>query len=128
MRALVAGLLGLAWTAAGAQPASYPVKPVRVIVSFAPGSATDITGRIFAQKLSEGWGVPVTVDNIPGAGGGVGAARAAKAAADGYTLMWAANGAMTIAPGLQPNLPYDPTRDFAAISLLMAVPSIVMVN
>ena len=128
IRRLLASLLAIASVAAGAQPTSYPTKPVRVIVGFVPGSATDITGRIFAQKFSEIWGVPVTVDNIPGAGGSVGAARAAKAPADGYTLLWAANGAMTIAPGLQKDLAYDPSRDFAPISLLLTVPSIVMVS
>ena len=72
------------------------------MVGFTPGSATDITGRIFAQKLSEAWGVPVTVENLPGAGGSVGGERVAKAPPDGYTLYWGANGAMTINPSLLP--------------------------
>src|SRR5947208_5167694 len=80
---------------------NYPDKPVRIIVGFTPGSATDITARMFAQKFNEAWNVPVTVENIPGGGGGVGADRLAKAAPDGYTLMWGANGALTINPGLQ---------------------------
>jgi tripartite-type tricarboxylate transporter receptor subunit TctC len=110
-------------------PASiYPSKPVRMIVGFTPGSATDITARIFAQKFSEAWGLPVVVENIVGAGGSVGVARVAKAPADGYTLVYAANGAMTIAPSLQSNLPYDPTRDLAPISLVLTVPSIIAVN
>src|SRR5262245_17872382 len=89
----------------------YPSKQVRMIVGFTTGSATDITARIFAQRFSEAWNVPVTVENIVGAGGSIGVARAVKAPADGYTLVWAANGAMTIAPSLQADLPYDPTRD-----------------
>jgi tripartite-type tricarboxylate transporter receptor subunit TctC len=107
---------------------NYPDKPVRLIVGFTPGSATDITARIFAQKFSEAWGVPVTVENLPGAGGSVGVNRAAKAPPDGYTLVYAANGAMTIAPSLQANLPYDPARDLAPISLVLRMPSIVAVN
>ena len=69
---------------AGAQ--TYPDRPIRIMVGFTPGSATDITSRMFAQKLSEAWGVPVTVENLPGAGGSVGGERVAKAPPDGYTL------------------------------------------
>src|SRR3977135_3717326 len=89
---LVAALsLFLAADGALAQ-ANYPDKPVRVVVGFTPGSATDITARIFAQKFSEAWNVPVTVENMPGSGGGVAADRVARSAADGTTLMWGANG------------------------------------
>jgi tripartite-type tricarboxylate transporter receptor subunit TctC len=120
----------IAWLLAGPALAQsrYPDKPVRIIVTFAPGGATDITARIIAQKLSEAWGVPVTVENIPGAGGSVGADRVAKAAPDGYTLGWIANGALTIAPGLQAKLPYDSARDFAPISQVLQMASIVAVN
>lgn len=111
-----------------AQADPYPNKAVRVIVGFTPGSATDISARIFAQKFSETWGVAVTVENVPGAGGTVGAGRAAKASPDGYTLLYAANGAMTIAPSVQGKLAYDPARDFAPISLVLTAPSIVAVN
>ena len=89
MRAIGAILATLlAWPAAGpaAAQTSYPERPVRIIVGFTPGSATDITARIFAQKFSEAWGVAVTVENVPGAGGTVGLDRVAKAAPDGYTL------------------------------------------
>jgi tripartite-type tricarboxylate transporter receptor subunit TctC len=113
---------------AQADPAGYPNKPIRIIVGFTPGSATDITARIFAQRFSEAWGVAVGVENIPGAGGTVGVARVAKAQPDGYTLVYGANGAMTIAPNLQPKPPYDPTRDFAPISMTLTMPSIVAVN
>jgi tripartite-type tricarboxylate transporter receptor subunit TctC len=120
----------IAWLLAGPALAQsrYPDKPVRIIVTFAPGGATDITARIIAQKLSEAWGVPVTVENIPGAGGSVGADRVAKSAPDGYTLGWIANGALTIAPGLQAKLPYDSARDFAPISQVLQMASIVAVN
>jgi len=110
-----------------AQP-TYPDRPVRIIVTFAPGSATDITARIIADNLSEALGVPVTIENIPGAGGTVGADRTAKAVPDGYTLGWIANGALTIAPGLQSKLPYDSRRDFAPISQVLVMASILAVN
>jgi tripartite-type tricarboxylate transporter receptor subunit TctC len=71
---------------------AYPSRPVRIIVGFTAGSATDITARLFAQKLNEAWKTPVTVENIPGAGGSVGAERVAKSAPDGSTLYWGANG------------------------------------
>jgi tripartite-type tricarboxylate transporter receptor subunit TctC len=106
----------------------YPNKPVRIVVGFTAGSATDVTARIFALKFGEAWGVPVIVENVVGAGGTVGAARVVKAPPDGYTLAYAANGAMTIAPSLQSNLAYDPTRDLAPISLVLRVPSILAVN
>ena len=109
-------------------PSGYPSKPVRIIVGFTPGSATDVTARLFAQRFSEMWGVGVTVENTPGAGGTVGAARAAKMPPDGYTLKYGANGAMAIAPGLYNKLAYDPTRDFTPVSLLLSMGSIVAVN
>ena len=121
-------LLAFVPAAVRAQVDAYPSKPVRITVGFTPGSATDVTARIIAQKFSEAWGVAVTVDNVPGAGGTVGAARAAKAPPDGYTLQYGANGAMTIAPGLYSKLAYDPIRDFAPVSLLLAMPSIMAVN
>jgi tripartite-type tricarboxylate transporter receptor subunit TctC len=107
---------------------AYPDRPVRIIVTFAPGSATDITARVIAQKLSEAWGVAVTIENIPGSGGVVGADRIAKATPDGYTLGWIANGALTIAPALQSKLPYDSARDLAPISQVLVMSSIVAVN
>ena len=69
-------------------PASYPTKPVRIIVGFTPGSATDVVGRIFAQKFTEAWGQTVAVDNVPGLGGGIGMQRLTKSPADGYTIMF----------------------------------------
>lgn len=126
---LIAGAaLALAPIAAHAQAEAFPSKPVRLIVGFTPGSATDVTARLLAQKLNEAWGVSVTVENVPGAGGTVGSARAAKSPPDGYTLQYGANGAMTIAPGLYTKLGYDPARDFAPISQLLAMGSIVAVH
>jgi tripartite-type tricarboxylate transporter receptor subunit TctC len=120
-------IIWLSGVPAAAQSA-YPDRPVRIIVTFAPGSATDITARVIAQKLSVAWGVAVTIENIPGSGGVVGADRIAKATPDGYTLGWIANGALTIAPALQGKLPYDSARDFAPISQVLVMSSIVAVN
>ncbi len=107
---------------------SYPSRPVRLVVGFTPGSATDVTARMFAQKYTEAWGVPVTVDNVPGLGGAVGVARVAKAPPDGYTLMYSGNGALTILPTLQSKPLYDVTRDLVPISMILTMPSILAVN
>jgi len=122
-------LIALALIAAGhAQAQNYPDRTIRILVGFTPGSATDISARMFAQKLGEAWNVPVTVENLPGAGGSVGAERAAKSPPDGYTLYWGANGAMTINPSLLPNPSFDPQRDLAPIARLLVSPSILAVN
>ena len=108
--------------------ASYPNKPIRVVVGFTPGSATDVTSRIFAQKLSEALGTAVAVENIPGVAGAVGGARVAKSPPDGYTLYYGANGAMTIAPSLFNKLPIDPSGDFTPVIQLLTMGSILAVN
>ena len=114
-------------TSAGAA-ASYPNKSVRLVVGFTPGSATDVTARIFAQKFTEAWGVTVAVDNVPGVGGAVGVARVAKSPPDGYTLMYSGNGALTILPTLQTKPLYDVMRDLVPISMVLTMPSILAVN
>jgi tripartite-type tricarboxylate transporter receptor subunit TctC len=106
----------------------YPDRPIRIIVGFTPGSATDITARMFALKLNAAWNVPVTVENIPGAGGSVGGERVAKATPDGTTLYWGANGAMTINPSLSPSPTFDPARDLAPIARVLVMASIVAIN
>ena len=126
LRTLLVALSLLAAGQAGAQ--NYPDRTIRIIVGFTPGSATDITARMFAQKLSEAWSQPVTVENVPGGGGSVGAERVAKAAPDGYTLYWGANGAIAINPSLLPNPAFDPQRDLAPIARLLVSPSILAVN
>jgi tripartite-type tricarboxylate transporter receptor subunit TctC len=123
---LIALSLLLATGPASAQ--TYPDHAIRLIVCFTPCSATDVSARMFAQKLTDAWNVPVTVENIPGAGGSVGAERVARSAPDGYTLYWGANGAMTINPSLQPNPTFDPARDLAPIARLLVSPSILAVN
>ena len=106
----------------------YPAKAVRLVVGFTPGSATDVTARIFAQKFTEAWGVTVAVDNVPGVGGAVGVSRVAKSPPDGYTLMYSGNGALTILPTLQNKPLYDVVRDLLPISMVLTMPSILAVN
>src|SRR5215211_4816820 len=108
--------------------ATYSDKPVRIVVGFTAGSATDITARIFAQKFAEVWNVPVTVENVPGAVGSVGGDRVAKAAPDGTTFYWGANGALTINPTLLTSQTYDVARDLAPVARLLVMPSILAIN
>ncbi len=113
---------------ASVRAGEYPDKPVRFIVGFTAGSATDITARLFAAKFAEAWKVPVTVENVPGAGGSVGGDRVAKAAPDGTTFYWGANGALTINPTLLPNQTFDVQRDLAPVARLLTMASIIAVN
>ena len=130
-RCLMAGGVAVAGASAlgrhAAAQAAWPNRPVRLIVGFTAGSSTDVTGRLFAQKFSEAWGQPVVVENVPGNSGALGADRVAKAAPDGYTLMWAGNGAITILPSMQA-LPFDPLKDLASISITLAMASLILVN
>jgi tripartite-type tricarboxylate transporter receptor subunit TctC len=126
VRTLVLSLVLFAANEAAAQ--TYPDHAIRLLVGFTPGSATDVSARLFAQKLSDAWGVPVTIENVPGGGGSIAGERVARAAADGYTLYWGANGAMTINPSLQPSTSFDPARDLAPIARLLVAPSILAVN
>jgi tripartite-type tricarboxylate transporter receptor subunit TctC len=107
---------------------TYPGRPIRILVGFTPGSATDVSARMFAQKLSDAWAVPVTVENLPGGGGSIGGERVARSSPDGYTLYWGANGAMTINPSLQSNPTFEPMRDLAPVARLLVMPSILAIN
>lgn len=118
-------LITLSGNAAAQQP--YPSKPVRLIVPFAPGGGTDITGRLIAQKLSELWNVPVVVDNRPGAGSTVGTDIAAKAAPDGYTI-GVTSMSHPINATLYRTLPYDTMKDFELIILTVRVPNVLVVH
>jgi len=122
---IVAGALAL--LAAGAHAQTYPAKLIRWIVPFPPGGSTDLLARVVGQKLTESWGQTVVVENRGGAGGTVGAAEAAKATPDGYTLFM---GAIhhTIATSAYPKLPYDFQRDFAPITVVAIVPNVLVVN
>ena len=107
---------------------SYPAKPVRIVVGFAPGGATDIVGRLIAQKLSEATGQSFFVENRPGASATIGAELVARAAPDGYTLMIAATTSHSILPSLMAKLSYDPQRDFAPVSLLATSPLLLALH
>ncbi|HVF64138.1 MAG TPA: tripartite tricarboxylate transporter substrate binding protein [Casimicrobiaceae bacterium] len=119
-------VLGLAASVATAQ--SWPAKPIRYVVPFAPGGTTDILGRTVAEKLSVVLGQPVVVENKPGAGGGVGAEYTSKQPADGYTIMGGTISTHAINASLYKNLGYDPVRDFAPITLLARLPNMLVVN
>jgi len=121
-----AALLVLACTAAGA--ADYPTKPIRWISPWPPGGANDVFSRDIGRKLSDAFGQPVIVDNRPGAAGTIGSDVAAKAPADGYTLVMGSSPTHAIAPSLYPQLPYDPVRDFTAVTLVGTVPNVLVVH
>ena len=106
---------------------SYPARPVRVLVGLAPGGATDIQTRLFAQKLSESFNRPFVVENRTGAGGTVAYAQVAKSPPDGYTLLGVAGG-YTITPAVYGKLPYDPVRDLAPISLVSQAPFLLLTH
>lgn len=124
--ALAAGCVGLPLHAQAQSAGNYPDRPVRLIVSYAAGNVTDSLARVIADKLSTQWGQPVTVDNRAGQGGSIGAQTAAKAPADGYTLLFSALAAMAINPHVYTNVGYDVRKDFAPI-INVAYPSGVLV-
>lgn len=126
VRWAIASALALAAGSAAAQT-NWPDKPVKLIVGFTAGSATDVSGRLMAQKFQELWGQPVVVENIAGNSGAIGVDRVAKAAPDGYTLMWSGNAAITLLPSLQ-KLPFDPLKDFDHISIALGTASVILVN
>lgn len=112
-------LIIVAWLAVPARAQNYPVKPVRIVVAFSPGAATDLMARAVAQRLSEVFGVAVFVENRAAGGGGtVGSASVAKAPADGYTFLMANNSTHAVAPHIYKNPGYDALRDFAPVSLV----------
>jgi tripartite-type tricarboxylate transporter receptor subunit TctC len=118
-------LLAALATQAAAQ--NYPNKPVHMIISFTPGSSTDIVGRIVIQKLTEMWGQPVVPENRAGAGGSIGSAAVAKAEPDGYTLLINSN-AHTVNPAIYAKLPYDTLADFTEIAPLAIQPNVLTVR
>ena len=114
--------------AQGSVTSVFPSKPIRIIVPFTPGGSTDILARSIGQELTKAWGQPVIVDNIPGAGGSVGAYKAAKASADGYTLLMGHIGTLAVNPSLYPNLPYDPVKSFTPVAWVARVPNVLVVH
>ena len=121
----VAGLLAVITADAAAQ--AYPSKPIRIIVPFPPGGATDITGRYVVQKLGEAFGQTGLIDNRPGANGTLGLDLAAKAPPDGHTLVLGQTGNLAISVGLT-KVGYDPLRDFAPVTLVVSSPHVVAIH
>jgi tripartite-type tricarboxylate transporter receptor subunit TctC len=132
MKAIVGSTLSAMALAAGVAPAlaqdGYPTKPLRLIVPFPSGGGNDILARTVSQRLGEVVGQQIVVDNRGGAGGLIGTVTAAQSAPDGYTLFLGSVGNLAHNPALQKNLPYDPVRDFAPVTLLATSPVIVAVN
>ena len=124
----VVSLAAFAASHAAAQVATYPNKPIRLIVPVAPGGGTDIVARLIAQGLSERWGQSVVVDNHGGGGGVIGVSLVTKAPADGYTMLLGSNGHITFAPALYRNLPYDTQKDLSPISLVANQPFVLAVH
>lgn len=122
------GLGGLLGTAAHAAEAVYPSRPIRIVVPFTPGGSPDILARTLGQHISEATGVAVVVDNLPGAGGSIGADRVAKAAPDGYTLLMGHIGTLAFTPSIYPQLPYDPVQSFAPVAWVARVPNVMAVH
>jgi tripartite-type tricarboxylate transporter receptor subunit TctC len=114
--------------AAAQAGATYPTRPVRMIVPFPPGGGADLTARVLAQKMSESMGQPIVVENRPGANGVVGTDAVAKAAPDGYTILLVDRGALGINPSLYAKLPYDPLKDFSYVGIATEGPYVLVVN
>jgi len=107
---------------------NWPSQPIRIIVTFTPGGAPDTLARILSEKLQNTLGVPIMVENKPGAGGNIGADYVAKSKPDGYTLLLGTVGTQTINPYLYTKIPYNAEKDFTPISFLAATPNLLVVN
>ena len=115
-------LLFAALLAAGARAQDYPSRPIRFIVSFPPGGSADLIARAIAPRMSERMGQPILIENRPGAGGNIGVDAVAKAPPDGYTIGLAAAGALSSNSSLYPNMPFQPEKDLAPVSMLAMIP------
>jgi tripartite-type tricarboxylate transporter receptor subunit TctC len=130
--ALTSCLMPALFLAAAAQAGTpqvqdYPNKPIRFVVGFSPGGGTDTVARILAQKIGTAWGQSIVVDNRPGAGGVIASELVAKAAPDGYTILFV-SASFTITPSLQNSLPFDPLKDFSPVSLASSAPYLLVVH
>jgi tripartite-type tricarboxylate transporter receptor subunit TctC len=129
MRSIMAlAAVGLAVLAAPAAAQTYPAKPIHILVPYAPGGIADIASRILGAKLTEAWGQQVVVENRPGGNGFIAMGAAAKAAPDGYTLVMATVGDVTINPALFKDMPYNVQRDFAPIAAISDAPMVLAAN
>ncbi|HEV7392939.1 MAG TPA: tripartite tricarboxylate transporter substrate-binding protein, partial [Burkholderiales bacterium] len=121
-------LIGTLISAAFAWAQAYPAHPVRVIVPFSPGGATDIVTRLVAQKLAEIWGQVVVVDNRAGAGGNIGGDIAAKSSPDGYTLFMTSGSIVAANPYIFRTMPFNPEKDLAAVTNVASGPQAIVVH
>ena len=122
----VGALLALAGAAAFAQ--TYPSKPIRIIVPFAPGGTSDILARALGPRITEAMGQPVIIENKTGANGNVGADFVAKSPPDGYTMLLSDVGALSINPSVYTNMPFDPVKDFSPIVMVSYSPHVLAVH
>lgn len=125
---LLIGLVALAAGASALAQANYPTRPVTIVVGFAPGGGTDTVARIMAKHLSDSLGQQVLVDNKAGAGGNIATDHVAKTAPDGHTILLGNVGSLTVAPHIVPNLPYDPLRDLAPISMAVVFANVIVAH
>lgn len=125
--AICAALLGTALAVPPASAAGYPDHPVKIIVPFAAGGPTDVMARLLAQKLSDKLGQQFYIENLPGAGGNIGTANAARSAGDGYTIL-VASSSYVVNPSLYKNCPYDAFKDFIPVTLAAITPNILIVH
>jgi tripartite-type tricarboxylate transporter receptor subunit TctC len=127
-RSALCALLMTSFSAAAADPAaSYPSRPIRVVIGFSPGSTVDISARVIGQKLTESWKQQVVPDNRPSAGGIIAAQTVANANPDGYTLL-SVSASHAVAPAIYSKLPYDTVKDFAGITTTVSVPAVLIVG
>jgi tripartite-type tricarboxylate transporter receptor subunit TctC len=124
---LLAFSIGMA-LAASVFGQTFPSRPVRFVVPFPPGGATDIIARVLAQKMSEAWGHPVVVENRAGAAGAIGSEAVAKAAPDGYTILMGTTSTHAVNPAINPKLPYNNVTDFAAVTLVATFPNVLVAH
>ncbi|HXF78343.1 MAG TPA: tripartite tricarboxylate transporter substrate binding protein [Usitatibacter sp.] len=128
MKRWILALAAIATATAAVAADTWPARTVRMIVPFPAGGATDVVARLLSQKLGEAWGQTVVVENRSGAGGNIGGEAAAHSPADGYTLFMTSGSIVTANPYMYKSLPYDPTRDFVAITNVASGPQVVIVN
>lgn len=128
MNKIMVALLFAAFAAPAGAADSFPTRPIRLVVPYAPGGNVDISARIVAPPLGEALGQTVVVDNRPGAGGNLGASLVAKSTSDGYTLLVGSSGPLSVNPVIFKSLPYDSLKDFAPISTVQAVPLVLLAS
>jgi tripartite-type tricarboxylate transporter receptor subunit TctC len=125
---IVAALSALLTAGNAFAEASYPDKPLRILVGFVAGGPADVVARMVGDKLTEAWGKPVVIENVTGSGGNMATERVAKSAPDGYTLLLGTSGPFVIHPSLYPKLPFEPVKDFAPITQLCFTANVLVVN